>query len=367
MAGDEVNMNKTVKTVLRRKDMKTVLGMLVLVLMSCLVVVSRGRTDSGVKENNRFVLNNKIHKIYWRTSLGEREKREVRGGSKFLRALKSTEGKRGRELPEDVFIAVKTTKKFHKSRLDVILKTWFQLVKQQTWFFTDSPDSDLSALTSNHLIPSSCPSDHSRSALCCKMANELETFLATNNSWFCHVDDDNYVNVAALADTLSHYDKDQEHYLGKASIPEPLEILDREAPKKKINFWFGTGGAGFCISRPLAERMATLVKDGEFVKIGNKIRLPDDVTVGYIVEVLLNVPLTHVSQFHSHLEPLKTIKPDQFKDQITFSYSQYENTGERNIIHMDGLSLERDPTRFLSLHCKLYPSEAEYCDSFRKN
>jgi len=98
------------------------------VLMSCLVVVSRGRTDSGDKENNSFVLNNKIHKTYWRTSFGEREKREVRGGSEFLKALKPTGEKRRTLLPEDVFIAVKTTKKFHKSRLDVILKTWFQLL-----------------------------------------------------------------------------------------------------------------------------------------------------------------------------------------------------------------------------------------------
>jgi len=361
MAGDQVNMKMTVKTVFGMKEKKTVLGMLVLVFLSCLVVVSRGRTDSGVNENNRFILNNKIHKIYWRTSLWEREKREVRGGSKFIQALHPTGGKEKTVLPEDVFIAVKTSKKFHKSRLDVILKTWFQLVKKQTWFFTDSSDSDLSTLTSNHVIPSSCPSDHSRSALCCKMANELETFLATKNSWFCHVDDDNYVNVEALANTLSHYNKDQEHYLGKASIPSPLEILDRESPKKKINFWFGTGGAGFCISRPLAERMAPLVKNGEFVKTGNKIRLPDDVTVGYIVEVLLNVPLTHVNKFHSHLEPLKTIKPDQFKDQITFSYSQYENTGEPNVIQMNGLGLDKDPTRFLSLHCKLYPKDAQYC------
>jgi len=340
---------------------KTVTGMLLLMLLTCLVVVSRGRTDNGEKENNQFILHNRIHKIYWKRSLGEREKREVKGESKFLRALQSTGEKERTKLPEDVFIAVKTTKKFHKKRLDVVLKTWFQLVKKQTWFFTDSEDSELSLKTSGHVIPSSCPSDHSRSALCCKMAKELETFLATRNSWFCHVDDDNYVNVAALAKTLSHYDKDQEHYLGKASIPSPLEILDRESPKKKVNFWFGTGGAGFCISRPLAQRMAPLVKAGEFAKIGNKIRLPDDVTVGYIVEVLLKVPLTHVKQFHSHLEPLKTIKSHDLKDQVTLSYSQYENTGESNIIQVNGLSLDKDPTRFLSLHCKLYPQSAKYC------
>lgn len=32
---------------------------------------------------------------------------------------------------EDLFISVKTTKKFHRERLDVILKTWFRLARDQ--------------------------------------------------------------------------------------------------------------------------------------------------------------------------------------------------------------------------------------------
>ncbi len=35
----------------------------------------------------------------------------------------------------DIFISVKTTKTFHKTRLDVILKTWFTLAKDQVNFF----------------------------------------------------------------------------------------------------------------------------------------------------------------------------------------------------------------------------------------
>ena len=31
----------------------------------------------------------------------------------------------------DIFISVKTTKKFHSTRLDIILKTWFNLAKDQ--------------------------------------------------------------------------------------------------------------------------------------------------------------------------------------------------------------------------------------------
>ncbi len=46
--------------------------------------------------------------------------------------------------------------------------------------------------------------------------------------WFCHFDDDNYVNVPALVRKLQEFDPRQDWYLGKPSIPEPLEILDRD-------------------------------------------------------------------------------------------------------------------------------------------
>lgn len=46
--------------------------------------------------------------------------------------------------------------------------------------------------------------------------------------WFCHFDDDNYVNVPALLRKLRRFDHREDWYLGKPSIPEPLEILDRD-------------------------------------------------------------------------------------------------------------------------------------------
>ncbi len=46
--------------------------------------------------------------------------------------------------------------------------------------------------------------------------------------WFCHFDDDNYVNVPALLRKLREFDHREDWYLGKPSIPEPLEILDRD-------------------------------------------------------------------------------------------------------------------------------------------
>ena len=104
---------------------------------------------------------------------------------------------------EDVFISVKTSGKFHNSRLPPILDTWFQTAPEQTWFFTDSEDSELNLRTGGHLINTGCPVDHSRTALSCKMEAELVKFLNSKSGWFCHVDDDNYLNTRTLAQVLS--------------------------------------------------------------------------------------------------------------------------------------------------------------------
>lgn len=44
---------------------------------------------------------------------------------------------------------------------------------------------------------------------------------------------------------------------------------------------------------------------GKLADLGNSIRMPDDVTMGYLIEKLLRVRLTVVAQFHSHLENMK--------------------------------------------------------------
>lgn len=85
---------------------------------------------------------------------------------------------------------------------------------------------------------------------------------------------------------------------------------------QKIKFWFATGGAGFCISRALAIKMMPLASNGRLVTIGDKIRFPDDVTLGFIVEYLLKVPLTVINPFHSHLERLEQLDVESFRDQV---------------------------------------------------
>lgn len=49
-----------------------------------------------------------------------------------------------------------------------------------------------------------------------------------------------------------------------------------------------------------------------------RIRLPDDCTIGYIVEALLGVPLVRCGLFHSHLENLQQVPASELHEQVPF-------------------------------------------------
>lgn len=119
--------------------------------------------------------------------------------------------------------------------------------------------------------------------------------------------------------------------------------------RKKKEFWFATGGAGFCISHALAVKMLPVAGNGKFIKISEEIHCPDDVSMGYICEKLLNTELTIVDQFHSHYESMNRLSLDTLHEQVSFSY------GNGNVVKINGFSLDKDPHRIYSLHCHLFP------------
>uniref|UniRef100_A0A9L0JUD3 RFNG O-fucosylpeptide 3-beta-N-acetylglucosaminyltransferase n=2 Tax=Equus TaxID=9789 RepID=A0A9L0JUD3_EQUAS len=83
---------------------------------------------------------------------------------------------------------------------------------------------------------------------------------------------------------------------------------------------------------------------GSFMSTAERVRLPDDCTVGYIVEGLLGARLLHNSLFHSHLENLQRLPPDTVLQQVTLSYGGPENP--QNVVNVaGGFSLQQDPTR----------------------
>ncbi|XP_008301466.1 beta-1,3-N-acetylglucosaminyltransferase lunatic fringe [Stegastes partitus] len=256
--------------------------------------------------------------------------------------------------PDDLFIAVKTTGRYHRQRLELLLDTWISRNKPQTYVFTDGEDEELRKRMGAHLINTNCSAAHNRQALSCKMALEYDTFISSGKKWFCHVDDDNYLNSGALLKLLSQYSHAQDVYIGRPSLERPIEATETldTNEMKQVRFWFATGGAGFCLSRGLALKMKPWASGGTFMATAEHIRLPDDCTVGYIVEALLGASLIRSPLFHSHLENLGLVS--DVHNQVTLSYGTVDNS--RNNVNVKGpFSIRDDPTRFRSVHCLLYP------------
>ncbi|XP_053720792.1 beta-1,3-N-acetylglucosaminyltransferase radical fringe [Synchiropus splendidus] len=262
---------------------------------------------------------------------------------------------------KDIFIAVKTTRKYHKSRLELLISTWISQAKEHTYIFTDGDDKELEKRTGVNIINTNCSAAHTRQALCCKMSVEYDKFIESQKKWFCHMDDDNYVILSSLLRLLSSYHHSQDVYLGRPSLDHPIEAAERVKSSGLVSekFWFATGGAGFCISRGLALKMSPWASLGNFISTAEKIRLPDDCTIGYIIEALLEVHLIHTHLFHSHLENLQKLPTNTVLEQVTLSYGGYEN--RRNVVSVvGGFSWIEDPTRYKTVHCQLYP-ETDWC------
>ena len=49
-------------------------------------------------------------------------------------------------------------------------------------------------------------------------------FFPLSARWFCHFDDDNYVNVPALVNTLKNFNPEDDVYLGKPSLIREMEV-----------------------------------------------------------------------------------------------------------------------------------------------
>lgn len=55
---------------------------------------------------------------------------------------------------------------------------------------------------------------------------------------------------------------------------------------------------------------------GNFISTAERVRLPDDCTIGYIIEGLLDVRLLHSPLFHSHLENLQRLQGEAVLQQV---------------------------------------------------
>ncbi|XP_028428469.1 beta-1,3-N-acetylglucosaminyltransferase manic fringe-like [Perca flavescens] len=108
---------------------------------------------------------------------------------------------------EDIFVAVKTTGRFHKTRLALLLETWISRTKAHTFIFTDTEDVDLHSKGYN-MVVTGCQSDHSQQALSCKMSAESRRLHGLRQE--------------ALLSLLSAFPQDGDIYVGKPSLDKPI-------------------------------------------------------------------------------------------------------------------------------------------------
>lgn len=69
-----------------------------------------------------------------------------------------------------------------------------------------------------------------------------------NFRWFCHFDDDNYVNIQRLQQFLSDYDASLDWYIGKPSTGMPLEISPNEVSSPTNYYWRSAKNNGSVLS-----------------------------------------------------------------------------------------------------------------------
>lgn len=81
---------------------------------------------------------------------------------------------------------------------------------------------------------------------------------------------------------MERFDSAKDFYLGKPSTAGPVGLVGTDGVSSD-DFWFGTGGAGVCLSRSALHKLEPYVRNGRFEQLGIRLGVPDDVTLGYLM------------------------------------------------------------------------------------
>ena len=260
-----------------------------------------------------------------------------------------------------VMYVIRTNSQFYQKRLIYQLQTWISLVSNDVFFVSNRL---LPNISSNHILSTeqTCgPDAHTMNGLCCKTAHDFLLYQRhlLRYQWFCHFDDDQYVNTNNLNEYLSTYDHTKEYYIGKNSWAGPLHRTKEPYPSP---FWFATLGAGVCLSQRTVTRLLGLISNvSEFADGCIRENYHDDIYLGFLLNNYLNITLTKCQRFHSHLE--KDFYENRaeflriFVREITFGF----RLPDRYPYFLPDLYRKQiDPFRMRTLHCLLYP-EIKQC------
>ncbi|XP_065889885.1 beta-1,3-N-acetylglucosaminyltransferase lunatic fringe-like [Dysidea avara] len=285
----------------------------------------------------------------------------------------------------NIYFSVKSSWRNYKGRVFTSMLTWFQVLdKDELAIIGDNssagkPYADVIRKSGFNLINSSCGDDHSRYALCCKTGTEFSSYYKTlekhidskdRYQWYCHVDDDIYVNVPQLSHVLQQYDPSKPYYIGKFPwivrhefdkdpyIPVDdnarVRIEQKHLTMMANNYQYATG-ASYCLSYALMMKGKDFFNGIEELTstcelAGNT----DDIAIGFVIEVILGCKLTETDDMYNQYDELDNFTIEQISKFLTVSY--YVNGNKvTNAVPLQS-NITGDISRFMAYHCLLYPS-----------
>ncbi|XP_065903065.1 beta-1,3-N-acetylglucosaminyltransferase radical fringe-like [Dysidea avara] len=287
----------------------------------------------------------------------------------------------------NIYFSVKSSGKNYKDRLFPSMLTWFQLLDKDELTITSDnasagkPYLDRIKKAGFNVVISSCPGDHSYKALCCKTGMEFSSYykaLEKHNGnkdryqWYCHVDDDIYVNVPQLSHVLQQYDPSKPYYIGRypwilrRRYDKHPYLPVNEKAKNRIHkrnltvmadiFQYATG-ATYCASRALIMKGEHLLNGKDnFIASCELAGNFDDITVGFIFGAVLGCNLTEVDSIYNQFYKLGNFSKEQISKFLTVSYIMNAKTHKvTNAVPLKS-NIPGDITRFMAYHCLLYPS-----------
>ncbi|XP_065898738.1 beta-1,3-N-acetylglucosaminyltransferase manic fringe-like isoform X2 [Dysidea avara] len=296
---------------------------------------------------------------------------------------------------ENIFFSVKTMSKYHDIRLPFLLLTWLQAVKNKlstlpglklepvltVSIVTDGSHNNSSVSLIQkagfNMIVTDCPLVRAIAGICCKIGAAFAAYYQAmeqhkddrdSYQWFCHFDDDVYVNVPQLSKLLQQYDPHQPYYLGKYpqlhrryNMPIKATALDRLKERNlttKLDKYRYATGATYCLSQALMmEAKPYLNGKHTYYNSCRLTSLPnsDDIPLGFVIGVLLGYNLTIIDTMCSQYDVYVNTTEQQLLNYVTISYLTSKN--KTTYGHTVPLTsrFKDDPTRFMTYHCLLYP------------
>eukprot|EP00731_Ephydatia_muelleri_P008719 Em0004g1057a len=274
----------------------------------------------------------------------------------------------------DIYISVLTMPRNHPTRFATHLFTWMQTVNpDQVRIITEASDDEFingAKKMGYHVVPSGCHDigDHNALVMCCKSGRQFEEYYRARRAgekykWYCHADDDIYVNIVGLTKMLQSYNpKDkvylgQWHYLQKYFFHTPRVIhlapgLLSFPERKRDNFRYSSGNT-YCISDPLMMELEKYLSGNDYVESCKKAQVSmDDVLVGVVIDGILGYDLIEPRNFRTELDSYGEFSVDDLKQASTVALG-------RVIVPKTKFG-NHDNTRLLSYHCFIYP-EVSWC------